>query len=180
MRKDKPTTVFTCSVFEVESAIVESERNARQKTYYRLDFPSWVNIVAITPDQQLVMIRQYRFGSDRDELEIPGGAVEQEEDPLDAGLRELREETGYTGEAARIIGRVNPNPALQGNFCYTVLVENARKTTDQDLDEMEDIEVFTMPLASVYRLVRENELSHGLVLNALFSYLLAVDSQYPA
>jgi 8-oxo-dGTP pyrophosphatase MutT (NUDIX family) len=65
--------------------------------FYRLDFSTWVNIVAVTKKQEIVFIQQYRFGSGQIEVEIPGGAVEPGEDPLGAGIRELLEETGYSG-----------------------------------------------------------------------------------
>ncbi len=107
------------------------------------------------------------------ELEIPGGAVNKGEPPLEAGLRELQEETGYGGQDARIIGSVCPNPAIQGNYCYTVLVENVQKLGRPDLDDMEDIEVLLMEEAQVFGLIKDGTINHGLVLNGLMYYAMA-------
>ena len=166
---DEQTLLHT-RVGNVESATVESLRTGREARFYRFLFNDCVNIIALTKELQLIMIRQFRFGSQKVELEIPGGAIEKDELPLAAGLRELLEETGYAGKNGRIIGKVSPNPALQDNWCYTVLVEEAERVDEQQMDEMENIEVVTMPLAEIDTLILEGHITHGLVLNALMFY----------
>lgn len=169
-----PRIVLSTPVMNVLTSKVVCKRNGKTKDFHRIDFSSWVNIVAVTPDQKIVFIRQYRFGSGQLEVEIPGGAVEKGEDPLLGGIRELLEETGYSGENARIIGKVCPNPAIQDNFCYTVLVENVRKTAELHLDDMEDIEVFTVKCSELPELMRNGSIQHGLVLNALTFYAMSI------
>ena len=169
-----PRIIFSTPVMNVLTSEVVCKRNGKEKDFYRLDFSSWVNIVAVTKNQEIVFIRQYRFGSGQLEIEIPGGAVEKGEDPLVGGLRELLEETGYSGENARIIGKVCPNPAIQDNFCYTVLVENVTKTAEPHLDDMEDIEVFTIKCDELPELMRNGSIQHGLVLNALTFYAMSI------
>lgn len=171
-REKQSKRLLSTPVMDVLTSKVRCNRTGMEKNFYRFDFPSWVNIVALTEKKEIVIIRQYRFGSARDELEIPGGAVDEGEDPLAAGLRELLEETGYSGENERIIGKVCPNPALQDNFCYTVLVENVRRTASPNLDEMEDIDVQLLPVSRVMDLVRNGTISHGLVLNGLMFYAM--------
>jgi len=166
---DEQTLLHT-RVGNVESATVESLRTGREARFYRFSFNDWVNIIALTKDSQLIMIRQFRFGSQQVELEIPGGAIEKGELPLAAGLRELLEETGYAGTNGRIIGKVNPNPAIQDNWCYTVLVEDVERVAEQQMDEMEDIEVVTMPCSEIDSLISDGHITHGLVLNALMFY----------
>ncbi len=129
--------------------------------------------MACTVENEIVLIKQYRFGTGRSEIEIPGGAVDEGESILVAGQRELLEETGFAGEKARIIGKVCPNPALQDNFCYTVLVENVKKIADPHQDDMEDIRTLILPEKEVFTLVKQGEISHGLVLNGLMFYQLA-------
>ena len=167
-----PKILFSTPIMDLVSGRVHCERTGIEKDFYKFEFPSWVNIVATTNNSEILLIRQYRFGTGQVELEIPGGAVNDGEPPLEAGLRELLEETGYAGESSRIIGRVCPNPAIQGNFCYTVLVENAKKIADPTQDDMEDIEVLTMPEEKVFALIKDCTINHGLVLNGLMFYAL--------
>ncbi len=171
-RVENEQDFISTHIGRVKSAQVTNVRSGNSATFYSFDLADWVNCIAVTDTDELVCIRQFRFGSRRMEFEIPGGAIEQGEDPLVAGVRELLEETGYRGERARIIGEVRPNPAIQSNHCYTILVEGARKVADQSLDEMEDIEVCTYPVSRIEQMVTSGEITHGLVLNALMFYHL--------
>lgn len=136
-----------------------------------LDFPGWVNVVALTPEREMILIRQFRYGSNKMEIEIPGGMINDHENPVDAGCRELLEETGYAGSNARIIGKVCPNPAIQRNYCYTVQVDNAVKMEEPSMDDMEDIECFVLSENKVMELIATGNIDHGLVLNAIMFYL---------
>ena len=114
-----------------------------------IDAPDWVNVIAVTEDDRVVLIEQYRHGIGAVTLEIPGGTVDDGEDGMAAGLRELAEETGYTGEDVRLIGTVTPNPAILNNICTTLLVRNAKRTCEPDLDVMEEIAVRLEPIERV-------------------------------
>ena len=94
-----------------------------EKEFIVAHAPDWVNVVAVTPEGKIVLVRQFRFGSNALSLEVPGGVMEEGEDPIAAGVRELSEETGYGGGKARLLGSVHPNPAIQDNRCHFVLVE---------------------------------------------------------
>ncbi len=170
-------TLITTPVMKLLAGRVHSNRNGIEREFFKLDFSRWVNIVACTEKNEIILIRQYRFGTDRIELEIPGGAVNDGEPPLEAGLRELLEETGYAGDNGRIIGKVCPNPAIQDNFCYTVLVENVKKVADPTLDEMEDIEVLTLSEDETFALIHDGTINHGLVLNGLMFYAITQNDQ---
>ena len=170
-----PRTLITTPVMNLITAKVHCHRSGNEKDFFKLEFAPWVNIVACTDKKEIILIRQYRFGTDRVELEIPGGAVNDDETPLEAGLRELLEETGYAGQNARIIGKVCPNPAIQDNFCYTVLVENVHQVAKPHLDEMEDIEVLTLPEEADFDFIRDGNISHGLVQNGLMFYAMTTN-----
>jgi 8-oxo-dGTP pyrophosphatase MutT (NUDIX family) len=132
-----------------------------------------VNVIATTPDDQLVMIEQYRHGSDTIELEIPGGMVDASDaSPERAGARELREETGYEGESPRVIGKIFPNPAIMSNTCFTVLVRNCHRLHPVEFDHGEDLATRLMPVAVAPRLVAEGKIAHSLVVVALYHFEL--------
>ena len=169
---DTPRTLFANPGMQMFASRVHCDRTGKSQDFYKFEFPHWVNVVATTAGGEIVLIHQYRFGTNRVELEIPGGAVNLGEDPLAAGLRELLEETGYVGDNGCIIGKVCPNPAIQNNSCYTVFVENARRITDPMQDDMEDIEVLTLPMDKVESLISEGSINHGLVLNGLMFFTM--------
>ncbi len=157
-------------VFTVRSDVVKNPKSGKPVTVDRLVAPDWVNVVCVTEGNELVLVRQWRFGARAFTLELPAGLVERDEDPLTAGLRELKEETGYApapDKPARIIGAVWPNPAFMNNRCATVLVEGARKVAAQDLDPTEDIEVETLAVDAVDDALRTGELQNALTLTAL-------------
>ena len=114
-------------IFTIRKDRKVSPRTEQVHDVVVIDCVNWVNVIALTPDQQLVMIEQYRHGSDTVELEIPGGMMDPgDSSPEATAVRELREETGYEGDAPRLIGQIFPNPAIMSNTCYTVLIENCR------------------------------------------------------
>ena len=139
--------------------------------YFVMEFTDWVNIVAITPDQKLVMVEQYRHGWGDYTLEIPGGASNPHEDKdmLAAGLRELLEETGYSSQRAEVIAKHTPNPALQSNHVYTVLVQDCVKVAEPHLDPFEDIEVKLIDLREIPALISSGKIHHSIVLASLLA-----------
>ena len=141
-----------------------------------VEFGPWVTIVAITKGQQVVMVRQYRHGAQKVLLELPGGAMDsQDENPQQAARRELLEETGYTCEKIIQIGCVYPNPANQTNQIYSFLALDAEKVADQNLDETEEIEVELQPLEAVIAMAKKGELLQSMQVSAMFFALAYLD-----
>lgn len=133
-----------------------------------LETPDWVNVVALTDEDELVLVKQFRFGTSRVTIEIPGGMVDRGESHEDAARRELREETGYEARAWRYLGAVEPNPAFHDNLCHHWLATGCRKVAAHlELDAGEDIVVCVEKLARVAERVRAGEIRHVLVQSAL-------------
>jgi 8-oxo-dGTP pyrophosphatase MutT (NUDIX family) len=158
-------------IFKMRSDICVNPRTGKEHDFYVFDTVDWVNVIAVTPDQHLVMVEQYRHGSNTVELEIPGGMMDPHEtDPVIAGARELREETGYAGEQARELGKVWSNPAIMNNTTFTVLVENCELKHSLELDSGEDLTTKLIPVGEIPKLVADGKIRHSLVVVALFHF----------
>ncbi|MCX8156970.1 MAG: NUDIX hydrolase [Verrucomicrobiae bacterium] len=160
-------------VFNLHAETKTSPLDGREHEFIVLQCPDWVNVVAVTPDDQILLVEQFRHGSKTIEWEIPGGVMDpSDSSPLAAGLRELREETGYEGEQARIIGQVFPNPAIMTNTCHTILVERCHPRHPTRFDPCEDLRTHLVPVAEIPALVAAGRIRHSLVVAALFHYEL--------
>lgn len=160
----------TTRVFELRSTRYRHPVRLTERDFIVAHPPDWVNVLALTPEHHLVMVRQFRFGTESFSWEIPGGVLHRGEDPVVGGGRELREETGFTGDAARVLGMVHPNPAIQSNRCHFVLVEQAVPTAALEWDADEEIEVTTLPVEEVFARAYAGGITHGLVLDALLFF----------
>lgn len=132
------------------------------------EFRSWGNVVALTPHNEVVLIRQYRHGVQDILWEIPGGVVDDGEDPMEGVKRELLEETGYTASEFIQVAKLYPNPALQTNLMYCFLALGAEKVKEQSLDDGEDIEVHLVPLDELIEMTRRGNFAHALMVATLF------------
>jgi ADP-ribose pyrophosphatase len=158
-------------VFRINAETALSPRTKKMGRFYTIDTNDWVNIIALTANDEVVMIKQYRHGSKEITLEIPGGLVD-EVDHREAALRELLEETGCVGESIELLGSVNPNPAIFNNLCHTYLVKNVRKVAEMNLDPDEDIEVVHMPMQEIPSLISKGTIGHALVVVGFYFYFM--------
>jgi len=154
-------------VFDLHGVHFQHPVRGTDREFIVVQVRDWVNIVALTPENDVVLVRQFRFGIEALSLEVPGGVIEAGEDPVAAGLRELREETGFVGQRGRLIASVHPNPAIQNNRCHLVLVEDVRRVAETEWDADEEIEVVTLPFAEALARTRDGGITHALALNAL-------------
>jgi len=158
-------------IFTIRTDTKVSPRTGHQHEVHVIDSVNWVNVIAVTPDDQLVMVEQYRHGSNTVELEIPGGMMDAgDASPIETALRELREETGYQGENGRVLGRILPNPAIMSNVCYTVLVENCEYVCAVEFDHGEDLLTKLVPVREIPGLVAAGKIQHSLVVVGLYYF----------
>lgn len=158
-------------IFSVREDWYAHPEQVGERSYFVIETPDWCNIVAVTPEDEVVMIRQMRPGVGAVRLEIPGGVIDPDEDPAAAAARELREETGFVGAAPEPLCVTEPNPATHQNRCHSFLIRDARPTGERDLDHDEMIEVLTVPVSEVGALIEAGELTHALLQLPLLRYL---------
>ena len=160
-------------IFSLHEKQVRSPRTNQTIDVHAIHFPDWVMILALTPENEAVMVRQYRHGTEQICLELPGGLVDPEdESPELSAQRELLEETGYAVSNMKPIGECYPQPAILSNRCFFYLANNAVAMQGQHLDAGEDIDIVTVPLDDIPAMIERREINHGMVLQAFFFYLM--------
>ena len=165
--------IFKTNFYRLRSDQCELPSGKIMPNYYVMEFPDWVNVVALTPEDRVIMIEQYRHAIGKTTLEFPGGtATPGAGEPAEkAALRELREETGYLPEEIRLVGKHRPNPALQNNSMHTFVALGCVPDGPQELDPFEDIKVVTMSLQEVINAAFDGRIEHSLMIASLFQAL---------
>ncbi|MHC5012710.1 MAG: NUDIX hydrolase [Planctomycetota bacterium] len=154
-------------VFDLVRREMRREGDDREGEFWFIDAPDWVNVVALTDDDELVLIRQWRHAREAITLEIPGGTVDAGESPEEAARRELLEETGYEARQWARLGVIEPNPAILTNRCHTWLALGATKVAEPDFEGNEHCVTELRPWADAMKLVKEGAITHALVVVAL-------------
>lgn len=140
--------------------------------YYVLEYPNWVNAVAITDEGKVLMVKQYRHAAGIVSLEIPGGVIDGDETPEHAMRRELLEETGYQFDEIELLCTVYANPSTANNHTYCYLARGGKKVQEQSLDEHEHIVVEQYTIDEIKQLLAENKIAQALHCTGLFYALM--------
>jgi ADP-ribose pyrophosphatase len=178
--KDKPETwkrktskeIADCRVFKVREDFCERTSDKAEHTFFVVENPDWVNVIAFTKDEQVVLIEQFRHGIEEVILEIPGGIIDTNEEPIIAAARELIEETGFAAQEIIPLGKSRPNPAIQNNWIYHFLALDCEKTKDTTFDEHESVITKLLSLEEIEQLIENGEIAHSLVAAAFYRFRL--------
>lgn len=149
---------------------VELPNGVINDEYYVLEYPTWINVIALTTDGNMVMIRQYRHGIDQTCFEIVAGVCEKGENPETAARRELLEETGYAGGEWHELMAVSGNTSTTNNITHCFVATGVEKVGCQHLDRTEDIEVHVMTKDEVMQLLVNDEIKQSLMAAPLWKY----------
>lgn len=155
-----------CRVFQVRRDVSVDPRGGSEHDFYVIEASDWVNIIPLTTHDEVVLIEQYRHGSDEVTLEIPGGMVDEGESAHEAAVRELLEETGYTPREVIALGQTRPNPAIQNNWIHTFLARDAQFKQTPTFDSTEHTSVRLVPLDEIPSLIASSAINHALVIVA--------------
>ncbi|GHT52043.1 hypothetical protein AGMMS49982_11270 [Bacteroidia bacterium] len=168
----KSEYLFTEPWFTVRRETVELPDGYQIPAYYVLEYPEWVNVIAITKDKQFVFVRQYRHGIGSVNFELCAGVCEKEDGaPLISAQRELLEETGYGKGEWEEFMCLSPNPSTQTNMTHCFLARNVEKIDEQNLEDSEDISVHLLSIAEVKKMLDNNEIKQALMAAPLWRYI---------
>ncbi|MDQ3322677.1 MAG: NUDIX hydrolase [Acidobacteriota bacterium] len=173
-KRKKSEKIADCRVFSVRRDVSERESDGAEATFFVVENPDWVNVVALTEKRQVVLIEQFRHGSEEIVLEIPGGMIDTGESSEAAARRELLEETGFSSNEFIFLGKSRPNPAIQNNWIFHYLALDCKETREAAFDEHESIFTKLVALSEIENLIRNEKFTHSLAVTA-FYYLMLKD-----
>ncbi|MCO6511485.1 MAG: NUDIX hydrolase [Aridibacter famidurans] len=162
--------IADCRVFEVTERRSVEEGTGREASFYVIESPDWVNVVPVTDDGKIVLIEQFRHGTEELTLEIPGGMVDEGETPAVCAARELTEETGYVADELVYLGKSRPNPAIQNNWIHHFAAFGCSNDGEQSFDEHEKIAVREVGPDELDRLIERGRITHSLVLAGILRF----------
>lgn len=164
-------TLVESWLFRLRRERFRSRKSGKIHDFYVTHLADGVHVIALTADQQVVLVRQFRAGSGRDSLETPGGLLDAGEDPCAAGARELLEETGYAGDPPEMLGTIYPIPALLSMRISTIVIRNARPIAEPHLDQGEELSVELFPAQDIPALITSGRIDHGACVVGLLWWL---------
>ncbi len=170
--RTKTKEIADCRVFKVREDFCKRKSDSAKHNFFVIESPDWVNVIALTKEKAVVLIEQFRHGTQEIILEIPGGMVDEGEQAKMAAQRELLKETGYSSNEFIFLGKSRPNPAIQTNWIYHYLALNCEKTEETAFDEHENVITKLVPLAEIDNLIKDGEITHSLAISGFYYFNL--------
>ena len=162
--------IADCRVFRVRQDLCVRESDGESADFFVIDMPDWVNIIGLTKSNEVILIEQFRQGTEELNLELPGGIIDDGESAEETAKRELLEETGFSSSRWKLLGRSRPNPAIQNNTLFHYIALDCEKTAETSFDEHESITTKLLLMDDVKRMIAEGKIDQSLVI-AAFHYL---------
>jgi ADP-ribose pyrophosphatase len=157
--------VLKTNLFRLFRVGFRSRASGKEGKFDVLETKDWINVVPVTTSGEVLMVRQFRFGSSEDTLEFPAGTVDPGEDPAHTAVRELAEETGAQGGKWVTLGSCRPNPAIHTNTCHHYAVEGlSTELGPVKFDEHEEITLVRVPVEKIDGMIASGEISHALTI----------------
>lgn len=172
-KKKESKTLLKTNIFKIESTECYHTEKDVVHEFNTIISNNWINVVAETIDGKIIMVRQHRLGTDEITLETPAGLIEKEEAPELAAARELKEETGYTSKKITLLKKLSANPAILNNYIYFYYAYDCIKTSPQNLDKSEDIEIAEYTKDEVITMIRNGSINHSIIVTALSLYFMS-------
>jgi ADP-ribose pyrophosphatase len=170
----KSEIIYRCRIFSVRRDQSRSQGSGLTHDFHVLETSDWVNVVPLTGDRNVVMVRQFRHGIRELTLEVPAGLIDASDaTPADAARRELREETGYAAGRLVPLGIVHPNPAIMNNRCHMFVAYDSELQGEPQWDATEELAVEVVPLDRLPELIRRGAVSNALTVVAFHLLSLA-------
>lgn len=157
-----------CKIFDVYKRKCKHPLSGKESDFFVIKTNDWVQAIGVTENKELILIQQYRFGTDSLSWEVPGGVIDKGESPVDAAVRELKEETGFIGKKNTLLAHNWPNPAILNNTVYFVLIEGCHPIGETAWDEHEELAIKTVPLSEVDTLIAKGTFNHSVTMNSLY------------
>jgi 8-oxo-dGTP pyrophosphatase MutT (NUDIX family) len=165
-KRIRSETIADARVFTVRKDFCQRDSDGVEHTFFVVENPDWVNVIALTENRDVILIEQFRHGAEEIILEIPGGMVDEGESHTVTAARELLEETGYAPREMIPLGKSQPNPAIQNNWIYHYLALDCEIKSETKFDEHESITIKLVPLTEVSQLIAQGAITHSLVIAA--------------
>lgn len=144
--------------------------------YYVFEFPEWATALALTDDNKVILVKQYRHALGEVCVELPGGCIDDTDETNEDGMRrELLEETGYSFEAVHYLGRISANPSTNSNLMHMFIATGGKKITEQELDENEEIVLLEVTIDELMQMVDEKRFVQSMHLSTIFYGLRYLD-----
>lgn len=172
-KKDYENRIFTMRNLDC----LHKTKNMRND-FYVIDTFNWINVVALTTDGRFILVKQHRLGTDEISIETPGGVIDDGESPEECAVRELREETGYTGKSVHLLKSLWVNPAIMSNRISFYFIDGCELSASQELDEAEDIEVATVSVDELSEMIGNGSFNHAIAVTGLSLYFLSHHNRF--